>query len=460
MAKLWAKGYSIDSLIEAFTVGQDPLLDKRLVNADCIGSMAHAQMLVSIGILNKDELAGLKKGLIEIIKLNNEGKFVIRQSDEDCHTAIEQYLTEKTGAAGKKIHTGRSRNDQILVTLRLWAKDSALKIAGLVLDLAGQFREFAETHKFVPMAGRTHMQTAMPSSVGIWAGAFAEELADNAKHLVSVIRLIDQSPLGSAAGFGVPLPLDREMTAKLMGFGKVQNNVQYAQNSRGKTEAMLLDSYDYIALTLSKFAQDAILFSLPEFGYFSLPKEITTGSSIMPQKKNPDGLELMRARAATIGSCSTQVKNIVRSLPSGYNRDFQETKEPFVRGTELTEMCILMVAKTIEKMTVNPENLCKAFTGDIYAADLAFEKVMKGETFREAYRYVGTHLEELENRDPQQSIKSRTYSGSPGNPGLEKTAKQIKETLSEVTAVINHFAGSVKKLSGWEVSIYSSPIHK
>ena len=458
MAKLWAKGYSLDSLIEAFTVGQDPVLDKRLVNADCIGSMAQAEMLGSIGILSKEEVEKLKKGLSEIIQLNQEGKFEIKQSDEDCHTAIEGYLTGKTGEAGKKIHTGRSRNDQILAALRLWAKDSALGISGLVLDLAEKFRQFAEKYKDVPMPGRTHMQTAMPSSVGLWAGAFAEELADNAVHLLSVIKLVDQSPLGAAAGFGVPIPLDREMTAKLMGFAKVQNNVQYAQNSRGKTEAMLLDSYDYITLTLSKFAQDAILFSLPEFGYFSLPEEITTGSSIMPQKKNPDGLELMRSKAATVSAYSTQVKNIVRSLPSGYNRDFQDTKEPFIRGTELTEMCILMVAKTIEEMRVNPENLEKAFTSDIYATDLAFEKVMKGESFRDAYRYVGTHLEELENRNPHESLKAVKYSGTPGNPGLEKAGKLIADTQSSVKKNMEAFRKALKKLGSGDIDIYRSPV--
>ncbi|MBN1647692.1 MAG: argininosuccinate lyase [Spirochaetales bacterium] len=456
MAKLWAKGYNLDSLIEAFTVGLDPVLDRRLVAADCLGSMAQARMLAAIGILTKKEADTLVKGLRDLVSINKEGKFEIQQSDEDCHTAIEGWLTEYCGEAGKKIHTGRSRNDQVLVTVRLWAKASALHICGLTLRLADRFLGFADAHRDVPMPGRTHLQTAMPSSVGVWAGAFGEELIDCAAHLLSIIKMQDQSPLGASAGFGAPLPLDRELTAKLLGFAKVQNNVQYAHNSRGKTEAMLLDAYDYIALMLSKFAQDGILFSLPEFGYFSLPKEITTGSSIMPQKKNPDGLELMRAKAASISAWSAQVKNIIRSLPSGYNRDFQDTKEPFIRGTELIELCLLMVEKTVGEMKVNRDRLVNAFTPDIYATDLAFERVLAGDSFRDAYRYVGAHLDELEMRDPQESLKKRTSSGTPGNLCLDKARKQLASLEKEAGRISGDFAGAIRGLAGADVSIYKS----
>lgn len=453
MSKLWSKGYNIDLLIEAFTVGQDPILDRRLVSADCHASMAQAKMLASINIISKKEADDLVKALAEIAVLNAEEKFEIKQSDEDCHTAIEGHLTRLVGDAGKKIHTGRSRNDQVVTTIRLYAKESALNLALTGLQLVKQFFDFSEIHKDVPMPGRTHMQTAMPSSVGLWAASFAEELLDNIKHLLSVVVLINQSPLGAAASYGVPLPLDRELTSKLMGFEKVQNNVLYVNNSRGKVEAMLLDAYEYITLTLSKFAQDGILFSLPEFGYFSLPKELCTGSSIMPQKKNPDGLELMRAKAATLGAYSSQVKNIIRSLPSGYNRDFQDTKEPFIRGTELTELCLLMVNKTVESMEVNKEKLEQAFTPDIFATDLAIEKVQEGETFRDAYRYVGTHLNELSSRSPLESLKNRTSTGTPGNLNLKTPLSEFKKVEKAVNDLLVSHKKAMKNLAGAEISL-------
>ncbi len=391
MSKLWQKDYSLDSLMEEFTVNKDYILDQQLVVADALASIAHARGLMSIGILSEDELSHLEEALQEVIRMGGEGSFPITAQDEDCHTAIEGFLTNKVGEAGKKIHTGRSRNDQVQTALRLWMREFALKLCRETGSFAKSLLEFAKQHEFVPMPGRTHMQIAMPSSVGLWAASFAEELYDEAQHLMQLSWTLDQSPLGSAASYGVPLPLDREFVASEMGFSRVQNNVLYANNSRGKFEAMLLDSCDYIALTISKLAQDLILFTLPEFGYFSLPQELCTGSSIMPQKKNPDGLELARSRSALVSSSAMAVKSIIRSLPSGYNRDFQDTKEPLMQGTRATWQLVAIMGRMLSGLVVNEEALTKACVPSLYATDVVLNKVLEGGNFRDSYKDVGLH---------------------------------------------------------------------
>lgn len=303
--KLWQKNYTLDSMMEHFTVRNDYIYDEELVLSDVIGSMAQAKGLVKIGILTEEEGENLRKGLEEVAKLRKENSFPISLSDEDCHTAIEGYLTKIYGDAGKKIHTGRSRNDQVQTALRIYMREACLKLSSASSAFAHSLIELASKNVDTPMPGRTHMQIAMPSSVALWALSFAEEIIEESEMLLDLYRVLDQSPLGSAASYGVTLPLDREYTASLMGFSKVQNNVLYANNSRGKFEAFFLDHASYLGLTVSKLAQDLMLFTLPEFGYFSLPRELCTGSSIMPQKKNPDGLELARSRCALIMSCSS-----------------------------------------------------------------------------------------------------------------------------------------------------------
>jgi argininosuccinate lyase len=377
MAKLWEKNYALDALMEAFTVGEDPLLDARLVNADCVASMAHATMLESIGILSAPELADLMNELGAILAANDKGEFVIRQSDEDVHTAIENRLVSVIGDAGKRIHAGRSRNDQVLAALRLWSRGFLFAFLDACLELCNGLLGFAEKHASDPMPGRTHTQTAMPSSVGLWAAAFAEELLDVAELVRTAFKLNDCCPLGSAASYGVPLPSNRELTSGLLGFARVQNNVLYANNSRGKLESIALEAVEQACLTLSRMAQDLILFSLPELGYFALPRELCTGSSIMPQKKNPDGLELVRAKSATISAAVMQIKSIIRGLPTGYNRDFQETKAPYFSGAEAGLACVRIMDLTVEKLVVNKEKLRAAFTPDIFAADSALELVAK-----------------------------------------------------------------------------------
>ncbi|HHT80323.1 MAG: argininosuccinate lyase [Sphaerochaeta sp.] len=457
MSKLWQKDYSLDSLMEEFTVNKDYVLDQQLVISDALASIAHARGLSSIGLLAEEELSLLEEALRQVISLRVSDAFPITAEDEDCHTAIEGFLTRMVGEAGKKIHTGRSRNDQVQTALRLWMREFSLKLCRETGTLAKSLLEFAKKHEFVPMPGRTHMQIAMPSSVGLWAASFAEELYDEAQHLMHLSWTFDQSPLGSAASYGVPLPLDREFVASEMGFSRVQNNVLYANNSRGKFEAMLLDSCDYIALTISKLAQDLILFTLPEFGYFSLPQELCTGSSIMPQKKNPDGLELARSRSALVSSSAMAVKSIIRSLPSGYNRDFQDTKEPLMQGTKATWQLVAIMDRMLKGLVVHEEALSKACVPSLYATDVVLARVLEGGNFRDIYKDVGLNLSEVEAFDPVETLKNRTSMGTSGNLGLDDDLLFVNLMLEGCDQVLQSYSDAYENLcgiAGIEVVLY------
>ncbi len=425
MSKLWEKDYPIDSLIEDYTVGKDYQIDEELVVADCLGSIAQAKMLHKIGILTSQEEADLRKELSLIIQEAQKGEFSIRKEDEDCHTAIENRLVERLGETGKKIHTGRSRNDQVLTALRIYGRERLLEIFRACLHLARTLLEQAERYQKVPMPGRTHTQLAMPSTVGLWLAAFGEETLDNLELLRGGYELWNRSPLGSAASYGTSLPLDREYTAELLAFPRIQNNVLAANNSRGKLEAVILDQLDQMGLTLSKLSTDLILFSLPEIGYFSLPRELCTGSSIMPQKQNPDGLELTRAKAAILGSYSWAIKSIIRSLPSGYNRDFQETKGPFLRGLGLSLEMVRVMDHLIQNVQVHEEALRKGFTPDIFATDAVYELVLEGVPFRDAYKEVGSKLKTLTQQNPDKAIAQRTSTGTPGNLRLDVPRQRL-----------------------------------
>ncbi|RKX73226.1 MAG: argininosuccinate lyase [Spirochaetes bacterium] len=453
MSKLWEKGDHLDSRVEAFTVGEDYILDRDLVPADCVASMAHAVMLASIGILTEEELHKIKSSLVGIIKAHEMGKFEIPPFDEDCHTAIENQLAHETGETGKKIHTARSRNDQVIAALRIYGRAALLKIQNAVVDLSESLVRFANEHKLVPVPGRTHMQPAMPSSLGLWAGSFAEELLDDLMLIRTAYELNNQCPLGSAASYGVPLPINREMVSGLLGFGKLQSNVLYVNNSRGKIESIILDALDQIGLTASKLAQDIILFSLPEFGYFELDTRLCTGSSIMPQKKNPDVLELVRAKSVTLHSYATRVKGIIRSLPSGYNRDFQETKAPFLKGLKMGKAIAHIMKISVDNIAVNEDRCREAFTPEIYAADAAFELVQKGSSFRDAYRKVGKSLGELERLDPAEAIKKRTSTGMSGNLCLDRVNKEIIEVRNQIQAEERRIEKAINNLMGFSVEI-------
>jgi argininosuccinate lyase len=459
MAKIWEKGYELDSVIERFTVGRDYLLDRRLIAADAVASIAHARMLATINILSHDEADALAGELALIAAEGEAGAFAIARADEDGHTAIEARLTEKLGELGKKIHTGRSRNDQVIASTRLYARDAILSLRGAIYEVAGTLLDFAERESATPMPGRTHLQPAMPSSVGLWAASYAELLLDDDLLLGTAYTLLNRSPLGAAAGYGVPLPLDRELVAELLGFSSVHHNVIAVNNSRGKAEAVLIDALDQIGLSLGRFAEDLILFSMPEFAYFTLPEELCTGSSIMPQKRNPDGMELVRGKAGVLSALSAWTKNAVRGLPSGYNRDVQETKEPMMRAVDLALEMLAVVSRTAGSVTANHDKLSQSFTPELLATDEVFKRVQAGMTFRDAYREVAADLGAVsaEGVDPAQVLARRTSTGTPGNLDLQTVRTEMEARRSAVDSEQARVAAAVTALVGKPVVLFSAP---
>lgn len=427
MTKLWSKGYQLNEIVESFMTGDDPILDMRIAKYDCLASIAHAQMLSTINIITPEEYKLLENSLQEIIKLISENKFTINFSEEDIHTAIEGYLVEHLGDVGKKIHTARSRNDQVLTALRLYYKAELKNTINHVGQCVEILTSFANKYKDIPYAGRTHYQKAMPSSIGLWMGAIIESLLDDSKILIDTYNLIDQSPLGSAASYGVMLPINRQLTSDLMGFSKVQNNVLYANNSRGKFEGIIIGALNQIMLDMSKLATDVILFSAPEMGYLNLPLEFCPGSSLMPNKKNPDPFELIRAKSATVMANLVQVLETSRALPSGYNRDFQETKRPIFSSFDITIQTLKVVSIILDKVTINEQKCLESFSTDVFATDYALHLATTGVPFRDAYRQVALNLENVELADPIKNIKAKTHVGGTGNLGLGGYREQIKQ---------------------------------
>lgn len=387
--KLWEKGTKLDERIEAYTVGNDHLIDARLVEYDCLASIAHAKMLGKIGILPADEVRTLKKALDEILARNHKGEFHIEPEQEDCHTAIEASLTQSLGDLGKKIHTARSRNDQVLTALRLYYKDALAAVGDNIDALVAAAGEFISKNGAVEFPGFTHTRKAMPSSFDMWGSAIIESMADNRRLLATTFEIIDQSPLGTGAGYGVsPIEIDREFTARELGFSRVQSSPVYTQLSRGKFEATILHVLSQIMLDLNRVATDLIFFSLPDLGYVELPPEICTGSSIMPQKQNPDVLELMRAKYHVVASYETQIRGFITNMISGYHRDLQLAKEPTFKGFDITIDSLAILAFVFGKLQVNPDNCRKAMTAELYATREAYELVKQGMPFRDAYQKV------------------------------------------------------------------------
>ncbi len=391
MKKLWdrAGGTNTNQIIEDYTVGVDYLLDLELLPYDIKGTMAHAKMLHKIKILNAKELATLITGLNKISSLWTIGKFKIEKSQEDGHTAIETYLTENYGDVGKKVHTGRSRNDQALVMSRLFSKEKLLEIKKEIENLVKIFKEQIKKTGKINMPGYTHMQRAMPSSLGMWLGSYHDSLQDDLILLNATLQVIDQNPLGSAAGYGEnTLGLDRKFTTKELNFKRVQNNPMYCAMSRGKFENIILQAISSVMFDLGKIASDLLLFTTKEFNFFTLPDSFKTGSSIMPQKKNYDVLELVRGNIAIFNGYQSQINNVVKNLPAGYNRDFQLTKEPYMKGMKLaldTARVMSLVVKNLEAKKKNLEDAC---TAELYATDEALKLVKGGMNFREAYQQV------------------------------------------------------------------------
>lgn len=391
--KLWeSENTTLDPIIEAFETGDDLLLDQKLVIFDVQGSLAHAKMLSKIGILSAQELKLLEKGLKEILLLDAKGKFVLEKGDEDVHTKIENYLNSHFGEVGKKIHTGRSRNDQVLTVLRLFTKVEINKIQKEIITLISALKKFNKKYGKYSMPGYTHMQKAMPSNVGIWIESFIASFRDDVKNLDLVLEHIDQSPLGSAAGYGVSLPLDKKYTASLLGFSKVQENPIYAQGSKGKFEALVLGALVQILLTINKFSSDVLLFTTSEFGFFNVSDKITTGSSIMPQKKNIDVAELLRSKVHIVLGNYTTIVSISTNLISGYNRDLQDIKKPLMESLEITLQSLLVMQIFVKNISPNKNKLQSAMTPEIFATEKTLQLVSKGKSFRDAYRLVKNEL--------------------------------------------------------------------
>ncbi len=386
--KLWGQNYKLNKQIEKFTVGNDYILDQKLVKYDCIASIAHVKMLKKIGILTKTECNRLIEVLFCIKKLDSNKKFQIKKEDEDCHTAIENYIIEKLGDIGKKIHTARSRNDQVLTALRLFYKDEIKSVINNVDILIKTLVLFKRKYGKIELPGYTHMRKAMPSSIGLWIEAYVESMKDNKKLLNSIFKLIDQSPLGTAAGYGLPIEIDRKMTAKLLGFSKIQNNPIYVQNSRGKFESSIIHGLNQILLDLNKMSMDIIFFSMPEIGYIKLSSELCTGSSIMPHKKNPDVLEIIRANYHKITSFEFEIKSIISNLISGYNRDLQLIKEPIIKGFEITIDSLQAMNIVLAHINVDKKKCKEAMTEELYATNIVYNLVKNGVPFRNAYKKV------------------------------------------------------------------------
>jgi argininosuccinate lyase len=351
--------------------------------------VVHVRMLGKIGILDKKEVDKLVECLNEIKSQHKIGAFVILPEHEDCHTAIENYLVEQLGDLGKKVHTGRSRNDQVLTALRLYYKSELYALEKVIKMFHDTLEKFIQKYGKISFAGYTHTRKAMPSSVKLWAESFRDAMLDNSKLIKTTLDLIDQSPLGSGAGYGVSLDLDRIYTAKNLNFNQVQKNPIYVQNSRGKFESTVLHTLSQIMFDLNKMASDLIFFSIPELNYFELPSEFCTGSSIMPHKKNPDVLELIRAKYHKIVSFEFEIKNIIANLISGYNRDLQETKEPVLKSFDIVNQSMKIMALILGGLRVNADQCAASLTDDVYATERAYELVKKGIPFRDAYKTIG-----------------------------------------------------------------------
>ena len=427
--KLWQKNVELNKEIEKFTVGKDRELDVFLAPYDVLCSIAHITMLESINLLTSSELEVLLKELKNIYRLAESGKFVIEDGVEDVHSQVELMLTRKLGDAGKKIHSGRSRTDQVLVDLKLFSRAGIHSIAQESKKLFDELQKQSEKYKNVLMPGYTHTQIAMPSSFGLWFGAYAESLADDMQLLLAAWRVANRNPLGSAAGYGSSFPLNRTMTTKLLGFESMDYNVVYAQMGRGKTERTIAFAIASIAGTISKLAFDACMFNSQNFGFIHLPTECTTGSSIMPHKKNPDVFELIRAKCNKLQTLPSQITAIMNNLICGYSRDLQTIKEVFMPAFGELLDCIRMTAYIVERTEVNEHILENPLYDPIFSVEEVNRRVIAGTPFREAYKQVGLEIE-AGNFTPDKNIH-HTHEGSIGNLCNDKIADLMNATLGE-----------------------------
>lgn len=427
--KLWEKNFEVNKEIERFTVGRDREMDMYLAKYDVLGSMAHITMLESIGLLEKDELEKLLAELRHIYQLCKDGKFSIEKDVEDVHSEVELMLTRKLGDMGKKIHSGRSRNDQVLVDLKLFTRHELMEVVDNVKALFDELIQKSDQYKDVLMPGYTHLQIAMPSSFGLWFGAYAEGLADDMLYLQAAWRMTNRNPLGSAAGYGSSFPLNRQMTTDLLGFDSMDYNVVYAQMGRGKMERNVAFAMATVAGTLAKMAFDACMFNCQNFQFVKLPKECTTGSSIMPHKKNPDVFELIRAKSNKLQSLPQQIMMIMNNLPVGYFRDLQIIKEVFLPAFDELNDCLRMAAYIINKMEVNDHILDNPMYDPMFSVEEVNRLAAAGMPFRDAYKKVGLEIEAGEfvaNKNIH-----HTHEGSIGNLCNDKIQALMEQTMAE-----------------------------
>ena len=427
-AKLWEKSVHVTEEIDRFTVGHDRELDLYLAKYDVLGSMAHVTMLHSIGLIADEELPVLLRELRAIYQVAESGDFVIEDGIEDVHSQVELMLTRKLGDMGKKIHSGRSRNDQVLVDLKLFTRDKIREVAEAVRDVCAELEQQSERYKNVLMPGYTHLQVAMPSSFGLWFGAYAESLADDMLLLEAAYRITNRNPLGSAAGYGSSFPLNRTMTTELLGFDSMDYNVVYAQMGRGKNERNVAFALAGIAGTVAKLAFDACMFNSQNFGFVCLPDECTTGSSIMPHKKNPDVFELIRARCNKLQALPTQVVMIMNNLPCGYFRDLQEIKEVFLPAFDQLLSCLRMATYIVARMRVNEHILDDARYDLMFSVEEVNRLASEGMPFRDAYKKVGLDIE-AHQFTPNKEIH-HTHEGSIGNLCNDRIAALMQATYA------------------------------
>lgn len=411
--KLWDKGTDVNKAIDQFTVGRDRELDLLLAKHDVIGSIAHAIMLEKVGLLKENELFQLRKELVNIHSKIEKGIFQIEPGIEDVHSQVEHMLTQRLGDVGKKIHSARSRNDQVLLDLKLYSRSKVMDLSLSILNLFNRLIELSEKHKDVLLPGYTHLQVAMPSSFGLWFGAYAESLSDDMQMMLAVYKMINQNPLGSAAGYGSSFPIDRQLTTELLGFDDLNYNVVYAQMGRGKVEKNTAFALGNVASTISRMSYDLCLFMSQNFGFISIPDEFTTGSSIMPHKKNPDVFELLRAKCNKIQALANELTLVSNNLPSGYFRDYQIIKESFLESFDYLLDCIDMAAFIVDKINVNQDILNDERYKYLFSVEEVNQEVLNGLPFREAYKKVG---KAIENGDFNPELKvDHSHKGSIGN---------------------------------------------
>jgi argininosuccinate lyase len=448
---LWVAGPAVDRQMLDYTAVEDRLWDARLIAWDILGSLGHIEGLRASKLLTPAEHQQLRDGLRQALREVDEGRLSVGPEHEDVHTAVEDWLIRKVGPVGERLHTGRSRNDQIACDLRLYLKDRLLLLGAEALDLVESLLIFAERHKRVLWPGYTHTRRAMPSSAGLWAAAFAEGILDTVEALPAVLVKVDRSPLGSAAGYGVPLPLKREVAARALGFKTVEHNVALVQNGRGKLEALVLFWGVQLAHELAKLSTDIITFSADEYGFLQLPSDLATGSSIMPHKRNPDLFELTRSRAAALEGDLLTIFQVKAKLGSGYHRDFQLLKEPVIRGVDRLEGMLSMLAVAVPRLGVDPSVGRNILAGGPLATDEVMRRVEGGRAFRSAYREVAAAIREGDlwrEPTPDEIIGRRKSTGGLGNLGLNLVAGRLRSARTWNARERRRFDAAMGALAG------------